>query len=67
MVSVDSSFLLSACRGLSNFSSVKSFEGFFQKYPRYFEGIPLSYEKFVFDISFDTARNVTESGVKRLS
>ena len=59
-------FLL-ACRGLSNLFSAKSFAGFFQKYPRYFEGVPLGYKKFVFDVLFDAARNVTKSCVKCLS
>ena len=60
-------FLLATCRGLSNFSSVKSFEGLFQEYPRYFKGIPLGYEELVFDISFDATRNVAKPRVKRLS
>ena len=60
-------FLLATCRGLTSFSSVKSFQGFFQEYPRYFEGVPLGYEELVFNISFDATRNVAESHVKRLS
>ena len=47
--------------------SVKSFECFFQEYPRYFEGVPLSYEKFVFDIPDYAAGNMAESEVIDLS
>jgi hypothetical protein len=60
---VDSSFLLTACGSLTGFFSTESFEGFFQKYPRYFEGVPLGYQKFVFDVSCYTARNMAESEV----
>ena len=60
-------FLLATCRGVFSFPSVKSFAGFFQEYPRYFEGVPLGYEELVLDVSFDTTRNVAESRVKRLS
>ena len=52
---------------MTSFFSVESFEGFFQKYPRYFEGVPLSYEKLVFDVSCQTTRNVAESEVIDLS
>jgi hypothetical protein len=52
---------------LTGFFSVESFEGFFQKYPRYFEGIPLCYEEFVFDISCYTARDMAKSKVVGLS
>ena len=34
--------LLATCGGLTGFLSVESFQGFFQEYPRYFEGVPLS-------------------------
>jgi hypothetical protein len=53
--------LLATRRGSFSFSSVESFESFFQEYPRYFEGIPLGHEEFVFDISFDAAHNVAKS------
>ena len=51
------------CGSLSGFFSIESFEGFFQEYPRYFEGVPLSYEEFVFDVSGYTARDMAESKV----
>ena len=60
-------FLLVTCGSLTSFFSIESFEGFFQKYPRYFEGVPLGYQKFVFDVSCQTARNVAESEVIDLS
>ena len=59
--------LLATCGSLISFFSIESFEGFFQKYPRYFEGVPLSYEKLVFDVSCQTTRNVAESEVIDLS
>ena len=62
-----SSFLLVTCGSLTSFFSIESFEGFFQKYPRYFEGVPLGHQKFVFDVSCQTARNVAESEVINLS
>ena len=62
-----SSFLLAACGSLAGFFSIESFEGFFQKYPRYFEGVPLGYQEFVFDVSSYTARNVAESEMIDLS
>ena len=52
---------------MTGFFSVESFKGFFQEYPHYFEGIPLSYEEFMFDISCYTAHNVAESEVVGLS
>ena len=58
-----SSFLLLTCGSLTGFFSVESFEGFFQEYPHYFEGIPLRYKEFVFNISCYTARNMTEPKV----
>ena len=61
VLSGDSSFLLATCGGLVGIFSVKSFKSFFQEYPRYFEGIPLSYEEFVFDIPCYTARDMAES------
>ena len=56
-----SSFLLMTCGSLAGFFSIESFEGFFQEYPRYFEGVPLGYQEFVFDVSYHAARNVAES------
>ena len=67
VVSGGSSFLLSACRSLTGFFSVESLKGFFQEYPRYFEGVPLSYKKFVFDVSDHTTRDMAESEVVDLS
>ena len=60
-------FLLATCGSLTGFFSVESFKGFFQKYPRYFEGVPLRYEKFVFDVPDYTARDMAESEVVDLS
>ena len=45
----------------------KSFEGFFQKNPSYFQGVPLSDQKLMFSISFDATRDVAKSEVKHLS
>ena len=53
--------------GLTHLFSVKSFECFFQKDPRYFKGVPLSYEKFVFDIPDYAAGNMAELKVVDLS
>ena len=47
--------------------SVEAFECSFQVDPSYFKGIPLSDQKFVFDVPLDATRNVAESRVKRLS
>ena len=58
---------LTTCGSLSSFFSIESFKGFFQKYPRYFEGVPLGYKKFVFDVPYYTARDVAESEVVDLS
>ena len=52
---------------MASFFPIKSFEGFFQEYPRYFERVPLRYEEFVFDISDYTACDVAESKVVDLS
>ena len=60
-------FLLVVCGGLTSFFSVKSFDGFFQEYPCYFEGIPLSHKEFVFDVSCYAARDMAESKVIDLS
>ena len=62
-----SSILLATCGSLTGFFPIESFESFFQKYPRYFKGVPLGYQKFVFDVSCQTARNVAESEVINLS
>ena len=62
-----SGFLLATGGGLTRLFSVKSFECFFQEYPRYFEGVPLSYEKFVFDVPCYTARDMAKSEVVDLS
>ena len=56
-----SSFLLATCGGLTGLFSIESFEGFFQKYPRYFEGVPLGYQELVFDVSYHATRDVAES------
>ena len=53
--------------GLTCFFSIKSFDGFFEEYPRYFKGVPLSYEEFVFDVSDYAAGNMAESEVIGLS
>jgi hypothetical protein len=60
-------FLLTIGGGLTHFLSVKSFESFFQEYSRYFEGVPLSYEEFVFDIPDYAAGNMAESEMVNLS
>ena len=52
---------------MTSFFSVKSFKGFLQKYPRYFEGVPLSYEEFMFKVPDCTARNMAELEVVGLS
>jgi hypothetical protein len=52
---------------LTSFFSIKSFEGFFQKYPRYLEGVPLGYEELVFDVSDHTTRDVAKSEMVDLS
>ena len=59
----DSRFLLATSRRLVRVEvfSVKSFDGFFQEDPGYLERVPLGDEQFVFDGSFDAARNVAES------
>ena len=55
------------CGSLTSFFSVESFEGFFQEYPCYLEGVPLGYEEFVFDVSGYTARDMAELEVVDLS
>ena len=52
---------------MTRFFSIESFEGFFQKYPHYFEGVPLGYQKFVFDVSCQATRDVAESEMIDLS
>jgi hypothetical protein len=59
--------LLATCGSLTGFFSIKSFEGFFQKYPRYLERVPLGYKKFVFDISDHAARDMAKSEMVNLS
>ena len=53
--------------GLARFFSIESFECFFQKDPRYFKGVPLSYEEFVFDIPDYAAGDMAESEMVDLS
>ena len=53
--------------GLARLFSIESFECFFQKDPRYFKGVPLSYEEFVFDIPDYATGNMAESEVVDLS
>ena len=53
--------------GLTRLFSVESFKCFFQEYPRYFKGIPLSYEEFVFDIPDYAAGNMAKSEMIDLS
>ena len=47
--------------------SIESFECFFQEDPRYFKGVPLSYEEFVFDVPNHTAGDVAKSEMVDLS
>ena len=67
VVSGDSSFLLVTSGGLTSLFSLESFKCFFQKDPRYFKGVPLSYEEFVFDIPDYAAGNMAESKMVNLS
>ena len=60
-------FLLMTSGGLARLFSIESFECFFQKDPRYFKGVPLSYEEFVFDVPDYTTGNVAESEMIDLS
>ena len=60
-------FLLAASGSLACFFSVESFECFFQEYPRYFEGVPLSYEEFVFDVPDYAAGNMAKPEMIDLS
>ena len=59
--------LLATCGSLASFFSIESFKGFFQEYPRYLEGIPLSYKEFVFNVSCYTTRDMAKSEVVGLS
>ena len=59
--------LLVTCGSLASFFSIESLEGFFQKYPRYFEGVPLGYKEFMFDVSCYTTRDMAELEVVNLS
>ena len=47
--------------------SVEAFECLSQTNPSYFKGVPLSDQKFVFDVSLNAAHNVAESKVSCLS
>ena len=67
VVSGDSSFLLMTSGGLACLFSIESFECFFQEDPRYFKGVPLSYEEFVFDVPGYTTGNVAKSEMIDLS
>ena len=68
VVSGGSSFFSLVTRGgLTHLFSVESFECFFQKDPRYFKGVPLSYKEFVFDIPDYAAGNMAESEMVNLS
>ena len=67
VVSRGSSFLLMTSGGLIRLFSIESFERFFQKNPRYFKGVPLSYEEFAFDIPDYAAGNMAESEMVDLS
>ena len=60
-------FLLATCRSLTSFFPIESFKGFLQLYPRYFEGVPLGYQKFVLGVSCQTTRDVAESEMIDLS
>ena len=59
--------LLAAHGCLTSFFSIKLFKGFFQKYPRYLERVPLGYEEFVFDVSGYATRDVAKPEVVGLS
>ena len=67
VVSGDSSFSLLTSGGLIRLFSIESFECFFQEDPRYFKGVPLSYEEFVFDVPNHTAGDVAKSEMIDLS
>ena len=67
VVSGGSSFLLVTSGGLTRLFSIESFKCFFQKDPRYFKGVPLSYEEFVFDIPDYTAGDMAELEMVDLS
>ena len=60
-------FLLVTGGGLLCFFSIESFKCFFQEYPCYFEGVPLSYKEFVFDVPGYAAGNMAESEMVDLS
>ena len=65
----DSRILLATRRSLIRVwvFSVESFKSFLQKDPRYFKGIPLGDEEFVFDVPFHTTHDVAESEMSCLS
>ena len=56
-----------ACRRSVGIFSVESFNGFSQEYPRYFKGVPLSHEEFMFEVSCHTTHDVAESKMVGLS
>ena len=60
-------FLLLTSGGSARLFSIKSFECFFQEDPRYFKGVPLSYEEFVFDVPGHTTGDVAKSEMVDLS
>ena len=60
-------FLLPTSGSLVRLFSVESFECFLQEDPRYFEGVPLGYKEFVFDVPFHTTGNVAEPEMVDLS
>ena len=53
--------------GLTRLFSIELFKCFFQKDPRYFKRVPLSYKEFVFDIPDYTAGDMTKSEMVDLS
>ena len=53
--------------GLTCLFPIQSFECFFQKDPRYFEGVPLSYKEFVFNIPDYAAGDMAKSKMVDLS
>ena len=53
--------------GLARLFSIESFKCFFQEDPRYFKGVPLSYEEFVFNVPDYTTGNVAKSEMIDLS
>ena len=62
-----SSFSLMTRGGLTRLFSIELFKCFFQKDPRYFKRVPLSYEELMFDIPDYAAGNMTEPEMVDLS